>query len=361
MKQAILFTPGPLNTSSEVKQAMQLDLGTRDQEYMDLVKTIQHSLLDIAEADSDEYACTLLQGSGTYGVESVLTTCISKQDHLLILANGAYGQRMGLIAQKAGLPYTLITFDMLHPIPLDQAEDYIKEASFTHIAFVHNETTAGILNPLNELYQLASRYHKQVIVDAMSSFGGIPISLRETPVDYLITSSNKCLHGVPGIAILFSRISSLEQCAGNCPSLSLDLYEQYRFMKDNGGFRFTSPTHVLLALHQALRDLQAGGGVLMRNQRYCNLQKRISGFMRELGFQLLVEPAYQAPIITTFATPDTISFSSLYDALKQQGILLYAGKLPGIEAFRIGNIGELSDDDISYFMTCMKQYMEEIK
>lgn len=361
MKQFILFTPGPLNTSAEVKQSMQLDLGTRDQEYTDLVKSVQSSLLDIADADPKAYACTLLQGSGTYGVESVLTTCIGKQDHLLILANGAYGQRMGLIAQKAGLPHTLVTFDMLQPIPLDQAEGYMKAEFITHIAFIHTETTAGILNPLKELYKLASRYHKQVIVDAMSSFGGIPISLRENPVDYLITSSNKCLHGVPGVSILFSRISSLEQCAGNCPSLSLDLYEQYRFMEDRGGFRFTSPTHVILALSQALHDLQASGGVPARYQRYYKLQRQISDFMENLGFQPLVETAYQAPIITTFLIPETIAFSSLYDFLKQQGILLYPGKLPEVDAFRIGNIGELSDDDITFFMTCMKQYMEEIK
>lgn len=359
MKQSILFTPGPLNTTAEVKQAMQIDLGTRDQEYMKLVKAIQASLLDLADADPAVYACTLLQGSGTYGVESILTTCIRKQDHLLILANGAYGQRMGLIAQKAGLPHTLITFDMLHPIPLDQAEDYIKGKEVTHVAFIHDETTAGILNPMKELYQLAARYHKQVIVDAMSSFGGIPISLRDTPIDYLITSSNKCLHGVPGVAILFSRISSLAKCAGNCPSLSLDLYEQYHVMNDSGSFRFTSPTHVLLALAKALEELRESGGVSMRYQRYCTLQKRISGFMKELGFQTLIEPVDQAPIITTFLIPDTLSFPSLYAYLKERGILLYAGKLPGIEAFRIGNIGALSDADITYFMTCMKQYMEE--
>lgn len=360
-KQKILFTPGPLNTSEGTKGAMQIDLGTRDREFADVVMDVQKRILTLGHASASTYACVLLQGSGTYGVESVLLSAVGKQDKLLILANGSYGQRMGQIAEKANLSYELHDFSMIEDLKKEAIEPLIADTSFTHVAFIHDETTAGVLNDITMICQLCHQYKKSIIVDAMSSFGGIPIHMDELQMDYLITSSNKCMHGVPGIAVIIAKHTALETCKGKCPSLSLDLYEQYKTMNGTGSFRFTSPTHVILALHQAIQELVAFGGVVARYERYKALNTRIRKFMRELGFETLVDEAIQAPVITTFLVPANFDFQDFYDVMKKEDLLLYSGKLPQYDAFRIGNIGEIRDEDIDKLEYHIRNYREEHK
>lgn len=354
MKQKILFTPGPLNTSTAVKQAMQMDLGTRDQEYAEIVEGLQRDLLTLANVKSEEFGVVFLQGSGTYGVESVLCSVIGEKQKVLILSNGAYGKRMEEIAQTARLSYEAHSFPMLEALPIHAVEDIIKQSDCTHVAFIHDETTAGVLNDVQAICKIAKANGKGTIVDAMSSFGGIPIDFHD--IDFLITSSNKCLHGVPGCAIIFVRHKEIEKCAGNAHSVCLDLYAQYHAFQTGKSFRFTSPTHVLLALAQAIRELQAQGGITKRYERYCKLHRQIKDFMRKEGFHTLVEDAMQAPIITTFAIPSDLDFQDFYDAMKKQDLLLYSGKLPNMEAFRIGNIGEISDADIQKLKECIHTY-----
>lgn len=354
LKQKVLYTPGPLCTSPTVKQAMQIDLGTRDQEYAQIVDQLQADLLSLANIQKKDFALILLQGSGTYGVESVLTSAVGKEDSVLILANGAYGERMEDIAKIAGLSYEFHSFSMLEALPLAEVEQLIAKSNCTHVAFVHDETTAGVLNDCEGICAIARKYKKITIVDAMSSFGGIPIDF--TNIDYLVTSSNKCLHGVPGCAIIFARHTQLQRCKGNACSLCLDLYAQYQAFQSGKSFRFTSPTHVILALAQATQELIAQGGIQKRYERYQQLHQQIKDFMRKEGFQTLVEDAMQAPIITTFAIPENFAFEDFYESMKCQDILLYSGKLPGMNAFRIGNIGEISNQDIEKLKVCVHAY-----
>lgn len=357
-EQKILLTPGPLCTTAHVKEAMLVDLGTRDQEYTNLCDDVATKLLQIAQVSKEEFALVFLQGSGTYGVESVLTSTIGTDDKLLIIANGAYGQRMAQIAQKAHIKYELHEYSMLEALDMDTIEPLLQRDDVTHVSFIHHETTAGVLNDAQTIAKLAKLHHKVVIVDAMSSFGGIPICLDH--IDYLVTSSNKCLHGVPGIAIIFARIAHLQTCANYACSLSLDLYEQYEAFRKGNGFRFTSPTHVMLALQMAIDEFLAAGGVMKRNERYRFLQSEITACMTSLGFPTLLKEEDQAPIITTFLIPDGFDFQAFYDAMKLQGILLYSGKLPSVQAFRIGNIGAITDQDLAKFKHAVVAYCKGV-
>lgn len=360
--QKVLLTPGPLTTSKSVKQAMALDMGTRDIEYQELVQQVRHSLLELADGDERVYTSVLLQGSGTYGVESVLTSTVKQTQKVLILANGAYGERMEQICKQAQVPYDIAKYSMIHQLPLDEIETQIKRDDITHVAYIHSETTAGVLNNIKGIQEIIHRYHKISIVDAMSSFASLPMSLNELDVDYFITSANKCLHGVPGLAIIYAKREHLNQCEGICPSLSLDLYAQYQTMEQgNGAFRFTSPTHVLRSLHQAILELQQSGGIAARHQRYMTIQKRIREAMLEKGFETLVPITDQSPVITTYLCKDGFVFGDFYDYFKENGFLLYSGKLPQYDAFRIGNIGEISDDDVDRFIRLLDAYFNEVK
>ncbi|WP_066390795.1 2-aminoethylphosphonate--pyruvate transaminase [Neobacillus mesonae] len=346
----LLLTPGPLTTSENVRSAMLKDWCTWDDEYNQLVQKIRRKLVDLATHYRHEYTSVLMQGSGTFVVESVIGTVMPKESgKLLIAANGAYGKRMIQIANVLNIDTVVSITNEQEPVNILEIEQILKsDDTITHVAVVHCETTTGILNPIEAICRLAKKYNKITIVDAMSSFGGIDLDVHDYQIDYLISSANKCIQGVPGFGFVIAKTDELEKCKGNARSLSLNLYDQYETMENNHGkWRFTSPTHVVHAFYQALMELEEEGGIPARHKRYKNNQKILAKGMEEIGFRPLVKEEYQSPIITSFCFPNsTFNFRSFYLSLKQNGFVIYPGKVSEIDTFRIGNIGEVYENDI---------------
>ncbi|MFS0868661.1 2-aminoethylphosphonate--pyruvate transaminase [Paenibacillus xylanilyticus] len=356
----LLLTPGPLTTTDSVKQAMLKDWCTWDDEYNELVNSIRHRLVRLAAPQCPEkYTAVLMQGSGSFSVEAVLGTVIPKHGGKLAVAvNGAYGERMVAMAEVLGIPVTAVRFDEREAINPDVFEEALKnDPSITHAAIVHCETTTGVLNPLSELADVVSSQGKILIVDAMSSFGGVPLDMEQLQIDYLISSSNKCIQGVPGFGFVLARISSLETCKGNARSLSLDLYDQWDVMERmNGKWRYTSPTHVVRAFDQALHELEVEGGINARYLRYHQNQQLLVTGMKEAGFSTLLPEEWHSPIITSFRYPDeNFSFSDFYTRLKKEGFVLYPGKLTSVPTFRIGTIGDVHTSDVLELIRIVKQ------
>lgn len=365
----ILLTPGPLSTSPGVRGAMWYDSCTWDSDYKNIVRDIQNRLLHIAQCDPEDYTTVLMQGSGTFGVESVLGSTINKSKHqLLILANGVYGKRMVEMATILQLPHLVYETPENEDFAVKQVENLLKtNESITHIAMVHCETTTGILNDLKHIADLAHRYQKYFIVDAMSSFGGIPFSMTDLDIDFLISSANKCLQGVPGFSFVICKRELLTKlCKNNAKSLSLDLYGQWFEMeKDPGKWRYTSPTHVVLAFRQALLEFEQEGGLNARADRYKKNQELLASGMKKLGFQSYIATHLQSSIITTFLQPDFIPhtkkkfiFSDFYQFLKARGFVIYPGKVTHKNSFRIGTIGHLFPDDVMRFLIHAKAFVD---
>lgn len=347
----LLLTPGPLSTSKAVKAAMLRDWCTWDEDYnLEIVQQIRHRLVQLATEKADVYTAVLMQGSGTFGVESVLGSSVSPGGKLLIISNGAYGARMIRIAQVLRLSYVVYEQPETSLPEVEAMARILEEDDdITHVAIVHCETATGILNPVKELFHCARHYGKITIVDAMSSFGGIPMDLHEWNVDFLISSANKCIQGVPGFSFVIANRNKLEACEGLACSLSLDLYDQWATMeKGHGKWRFTSPTHVVHAFLQALKELEEEGGVAIRYIRYVSNQKTLVGRMRQIGFQTLLPDELHSPIITSFLSPESekYSFEKFYGLLKENGFVIYPGKVTRGKTFRIGNIGEVYSQDI---------------
>lgn len=363
MKQPyLLLTPGPLSTTPTVKEAMQIDYCTWDSDYRQVTETIRQQILEMAQADPDVYTTVLMQGSGSYGVEATIGTALPRKNAVLMIAiNGAYGHRISEIAEYYGIEHVDVVFnedEAVDPLRVEAALDQHPEV--THFATIHSETTTGILNPIERLMPIMHARGIVTIIDAMSSMGGVPINVDDLDCDYIISSANKCVQGVPGFAYIIAKQATLAQTADNARSLCLDLYAQWDAMtKQPGKWRFTSPTHVVHAFAQAMLELRAEGGVLPRYQRYSASQQLLSDGMQALGFDLVIDPAIQGPIITSFKYPTQhFDFADFYQFIKERGFVIYPGKVSTIPSFRIGTIGDVDTTDIQRLLAIVKDYRE---
>lgn len=361
MKNYKLLTPGPLTTTETVKREMLFDHCTWDDDYKTVTQKIRKQLLDLAHVKEEEYTAVLMQGSGTFGVESVLTSVIGEEDKLLIVANGAYGERMEDIAKHAGLSYS-IYHEVYDKIPdAEKIEQILKEdPSITHVSMVHSETTSGILNDIQAVGKVVKEQGCTFIVDAMSSFAGVDIPVKDWGIDFLVSSANKCIQGVPGFSFIIADRQKLIESRGKARSLSLDLYDQWKTMEKDGKWRFTSPTHTVLAFSKALDELMEEGGIPARSARYYNNNRLLIQRMKEMGIQTYITDEHQGPIITTFLYPKdrSFSFSEMYEYIKERGYAIYPGKVTEADTFRIGNIGEIYQEDIETVCGILKEFME---
>jgi 2-aminoethylphosphonate-pyruvate transaminase len=357
----LLLTPGPLSTSPSVRAAMLRDWCTWDETYnLGVVTPIREKLVALASAaDPNAYTAVLMQGSGTFSVESMIGSTVTRNGKLLALANGEYGNRLGRIARTLEIETVVHDSGELAPPDLDLLDTALaSDTAITHVVCVHTETTTGMLNPLAAIARIVKRHQRLLLVDSMSAFGGIPMDVADLDIDFLVSSANKCLEGVPGFGFVIAKKSELARCAGRARSVSLDLYDQWQGMeKGHGKWRFTSPTHVVRAFAQALKELDGEGGVVARCARYTENQRRLVHGMETLGFRCLLPPALQSPIITAFHDPVApgYEFARFYDQLKSRGFVIYPGKVTGLNSFRIGTIGQVFPEDIDRLITAIEK------
>ena len=342
-REAILLTPGPLTTTLRTKVAMLRDWGSWDSDFIAVTARVRRSLLDIISGH-ETHTVVPLQGSGTFSVEAAVATVVPRQGHVLVLDNGAYCKRAAKLTGLMGRKTTVVAFDESEAVSPQALDEMLTaDSSITHVVMIHCETGAGVHNPLQAVADVCARHGRGLIVDAMSSFAALEIDARKVRFDALIAASGKCLEGVPGMGFVFLRKDILDGCAGNSQSLAMDLYDQYVYMEKTGQWRFTPPTHVLVALDEAIAQFQEEGGQSARLARYeKNYQTLVQG-MAELGFKPYLDPAIQAPIIVTFHAPADAryDFRRFYEAAKRHGFILYPGKLTQIETFRVGCIGAI--------------------
>jgi len=356
-----LLTPGPLTTSLTVKQAMLHDYGSRDATFIDTNARILERLVDIVNG-RDTHVSVPLQGSGTFVVEAMIGNFVPADGRLLILINGAYGQRIAKICDYYKREYLVQETPEDVPVNIVELDATLdNDTRITHVVVVHCETTSGILNPLREVAEVVARHRRSLLIDSMSAFGALPLDAHEIEFDAVVASSNKCLEGAPGMGFCIARESALEKTEGNSPSLVLDLYDQWRAMQKNRQWRFTPPTHVLLAFDQALTEYEAEGGVAGRGGRYrANCDLLVSG-MREMGFKTLLPDTLQAPIIITFHMPTNpeFDFDAFYDGLKNQGYVIYPGKLTVANSFRMGCIGRLDQQHMQAALDAVERMLNQ--
>lgn len=340
-----LLTPGPLTTAYEVKAAMLRDWGSWDDDFRAMTLELRTRLVRMLGDGHEAYTCVPMQGSGSFAVESMLGTLVPRDGRVLVLANGAYGKRAAETLKVIGRAHVVLDKgDFLPPRGHEVSRMLADDPSISHVIAIHCETSSGILNPLEEIADAVSNAGRRLLIDAMSSFGAIPLSPKRIAFDALVSSANKCIEGVPGFGFLLVRRDVLARAKGNAHSLSLDAHAQWTTMEQTGQWRFTPPTHAVAAFLEALHLHECEGGVEARGARYgANRDALVSG-MKGLGFETLLDTRWLSPIITTFFCPadPRFAFDRFYALMKQRGFVIYPGKLTEVESFRLGCIGRLN-------------------
>ena len=358
-----LLTPGPVTVPQAIKQGMMADRSANSAPVIEMVRKIRSYLLEICNG-TENYECVPLQGSATYAVEAVFQSLVPKGSRILVIENGAYGTRMVRLAEVAGFDVKKLSFG-LQPMPTaeDVAAALDADPGIDYVSLCHVETSTGAQNPIEEIAAVSRARGKKVIVDAVASFGGLPIDVEALDLEALIISPNKCFESVPGIGIVIARRSTLEDAKDRSVSLCLDLHDQWEFLEQNGFFRWTPPTHVIGAFAEAVRLHEEEGGVPARNARYRAHWTRLVDALRQRGFTTLLPDRDNAPIVTSFnvISHPNFTFEKLFDALDRRGVIIFPGNFPAVGTFRIGVMGDLQKEDIDYIIQCIDEALEEME
>ncbi|MEE9453023.1 MAG: 2-aminoethylphosphonate--pyruvate transaminase [Paracoccaceae bacterium] len=358
MGEPYLLTPGPLTTSAATKRAMLRDWGSWDAEFRAVTAEIRAGLLELA--GGDDLDCVPMQGSGSFSVEAMLASFVPRDGKVLVLSNGAYGIRIAQTLQYLTRDHTVIDKgDYMPPRGAEVADALAADVDITHVVVVHCETSSGILNPIAEISDAVQAAGRKLLVDSMSTFGAIDID-----ADYvaMVSSANKCIEGVPGFGFIIAKRAELKAAKGRSHSLSLDVYAQWTHMVKTGQWRFTPPTHVVVAFLAALRAHKAEGGVAARGARYARNRDVVVAGLRALGFETLLQNRWLSPIIVTFFCPahPNFEFTEFYDLMKAKGFIIYPGKLTVVDSFRIGCIGQMDEHVMAQVVRAAKESLTEM-
>ena len=364
IKRNILLNPGPATTTDTVKMAQVVpDICPREQEFIKVMAEVRQGLLDVVGADN-EYTCILFAGSGTAAMDAVINSVVPQNKKIMVINNGTYGERMAKIARA----YNIQCIEIKVPWTQRPNLNYIRhllqgDAEITHVAVVHHETTTGMLNPLREIGEVVQSLDKFLIADTVSSFAGIPINMSSDHVDYLMSTSNKCIQGMAGVCFVICKKSEIEKTA-NYPSRSfyLNLYQQYKYFEEHGEMQFTPPVQVVYALKQAIKEY-FNEGPYNRHKRYRDNSRELNDRLRDLGFAILLPDNVQSHILTTLIEPDhpKFDFDRMHDLLYERGFTIYPGKIGNERTFRIANMGDIDSEDIKNFIECMEETLQQMQ
>jgi len=363
IRRNVLLNPGPATTTDTVKHAMVVeDICPREKGFGELVESIRKDLVRIVHGE-DLYEAVLFASSGTGAIEACLTSVVPDNKSVMIINNGAYGKRMQQICDNFGIDHIDYNIEWGDPVYPGKLESILGEHKnkISHLAFVHHETTVGILNSLEQISKIALKYNIETIVDAMSSFAGIPIDVRESNIHYLISSANKCIQGMAGISFVICKKDSLKKTKNyRRRSFYFNLYDNYTFFSEQNQMQFTPPVQVLYALRQAINEyfVETEEG---RANRYIELYELLKTGLEKLGFKFLVDDKYHAKILTAVIEPvdDNYNFKEMHDYLIERGFTVYPGKGAKQNTFRLANMGEIYKEDIVKFLDCLKTYKKQ--
>lgn len=355
--EPILFCPGPVSTSQRVKEALtRIDLSHRDTAFEKVLARVVARLKQVAVAH--DHDVLVLGGGATAATEAALATFVSPDDRMLVVSNGAFGERIAEMAECLGIPVSHLRYDWGEPVVLEQVEGMLDgDPRIKAVAMVHHETSVGRINPVNEVGRMLAPRHIRYFVDIVSSLGAEEFDMARSRASVAIGSANKCLHGVAGAAFVIARRDLWDDTSHIRPrSMYLDLRRYRASLKEAGQTPFTPSVPAVVALDAALGELADEGGVAVRRASYLALNARIRAGLSRMGLKLRWDDQASAASLTVAQLPPGVTFSAFYDDLRARGYLVYQGKGPvSHDSFLVANMGAIDAATVDGFLDAVAE------
>lgn len=361
--QAVLLNPGPVATTPRVKAAMGTrDMCHREPIFSSLLDSVQRKLRTVFGA-TEKHDVLLVTSSGTGGVESAISTFVPRKSSFLVLSNGAFGERFAEIARTYNIEVLDTALPWGEEIRIEDVERYLDaNPSIGAVGMVHHETSVGILNPVAEVGKLARARGVTFIVDAVSSMGGEDIDVERDRIDVCVTSANKCLHSLSGLACVCVHENVWKTVEKDEPrSYYLNLFRYRKMMVERRQTPFTPAVNTMMSLNAALDELLEVG-VSSRHDHYKRLNSRLRSGLRSLGFSIMVDEKRSSRCITVVEVPADLSYQEIYLGLKERGFIVYESKGPMADRyFQVANMGALEETHIDGFLAAVKDLLVQAR
>ena len=343
----ILLNPGPVTLSSGVRAAaVRSDMCHREPEFLEAQNAVIAGLLKVYGCDPAQWTAVTLGGSGTIAMEAMLSSLVCEDEKVLIIDNGVYGQRLAKIASVHGIPHQIEEYPWGHEIDIPRIRELLSTGQFAYLAVVHHETTTGRLNPVKELAELCLMHGTRLLVDAVSSFGAEEIPFSHASMAATAGTANKCLHGIPGLAFVVLRRSFLTQ---KLPQRSLYMnLATWAEKQEEFSTPFTPPVPAVLALHQALIELEEQGGWKARGSRYGHLANTVAHALLSAGVEPWLGAGHSSCVLRSYRLPEGTTYQEVHQGFRKNGFTIYAGQ-GGLsnQMFRISTMGDIDDQDLA--------------
>lgn len=362
MQRYKLMIPGPVDVEPEVLDEM----GQPVQAHYgpEWVEIYQEAIALLREVFQTRGDILLMPGPGSAGLEAALGSLLPPGSRVLIPTNGFFGERMATIAQANGLEVERVASEWGKPLNLKMVEARLRMGKIDALAVIHHETSTGMLNPLPEIATLARKYEMPLIVDAVSSLGGVELAVDEWGIDLCVSVANKCLAAPPGVALLAVSQRAWELIEANPARRGwyLNLRTWLQYARDWAGWHpypTTLPTNNILALRASLRRILAEG-LAAYQARHRAAAERVREGLRRLGFPLFVEEPLAAPIITAVGPHPGRTPEGLATFLKSEHGILIGGGIGPLRGRinRVSHMGQAkSEEYIAAFLAGAEDFL----
>jgi alanine-glyoxylate transaminase/serine-glyoxylate transaminase/serine-pyruvate transaminase len=341
-----LMIPGPVEAEDEVLAALaEPVLPHYGRRWLEIYRETIERLKQVFGTREDLF---LMSGPGMAGLDAALGSLMRTGEKVVVLSNGFFGQRLGVVARGYGLDPRLVEAPLGRPIdPEDVRRVLSAEPDAQALAMVHLETSTGVLNPLQEIAAIAREFDVPIIVDAVSSMGGVPLPVDEWGIDVCVTVSNKCLACPPGIVLISVSQRAWDQIDGK-GGRAHGWYLNLRTWKDYAinwaswhPYPTTLPTNNVVALLTSLRRI-LDQGLEAYYARHVEAAHTVRAGLERLGFELFMPEAHASPLITTVSGLPGMDIDDLRSYLEREWQLMIAGGLDELKGkiFRVGHMGK---------------------
>ena len=363
MDKYLLFTPGPVNVAASLRHAIcKEDICHREPDFDVLLARIEQKLLTLfAIKKRNRYRAVVITGSGTAANEAILSSVVGDGE-ILILSNGEFGERL----HKTSLIHNKHTHVLQQPwgmsFDTEQIAAYLATHKINVVAMVHHETCSGMLNPLAVIGALTKAHGAIFVVDGVSSVGAEIVDMEGCNIAFCSSSSSKAIGSYPGLSFVIGRKKQFKKLKVHAAkTMYLNLATFYGFLKQHSQTPNTPAVPLFFAFEQALTNILSEG-VAARFARIRARADQLRLGMRKLNLEFVLNEVDMCAILTTVKVPPSISVRELRERLREKSIIIYEGKgcFAG-KVFQVGNIGELSERDIQFFISALRDVLLELQ